>query len=305
MNTDQIMEQLLPFRFKIYGMTEPAESGPGLPDLAFDKCGFFFCRKGYFDVVLNGRNYRIEPGKMFVYMPTCMIRFVGHGEGAEGVVVDYDLDDMIPMVNKVIETQQLFFLRENPYVMMSEPEYWSISRLVDSLEEKVRGISGKTGERRDRKLLLELLRSLGQTLCLEVLNVYFANQPMAELVQSKKDLVFQNFMLNLFRSYRRQREVVFYARQQHLSPRYFSTVIKERSGYSASQWIVRLVLAESKYLLSTTNLSIKEIADRLNFPSQSFFGRYFKQYAGISPKDFRQEISEGRQMQDRRADGIC
>ena len=32
---------------------------------------------------------------------------------------------------------------------------------------------------------------------------------------------------------------------------------------------------------------IKEIADQLNFPTQSFFGKYFKQYVGISPKEYR------------------
>jgi AraC family transcriptional activator of pobA len=30
-----------------------------------------------------------------------------------------------------------------------------------------------------------------------------------------------------------------------------------------------------------------EIADQLNFPTQSFFGKYFKQYVGISPKEYR------------------
>ena len=33
--------------------------------------------------------------------------------------------------------------------------------------------------------------------------------------------------------------------------------------------------------------SIKEIATKLNFPTQSFFGKYFKQYVGISPKEYR------------------
>ena len=31
----------------------------------------------------------------------------------------------------------------------------------------------------------------------------------------------------------------------------------------------------------------KEIADALGFPNQSFFGRYFRQYTGISPTEFR------------------
>lgn len=294
-----MMEQKLPFHFKVYGYKDLADRKLGFSGLAFDKCGFFFCRRGYFDVMLDGKDYRIDRRKMFVYMPTCLIRFMQCGEDAEGVSVDFNIDSIIPMVNKVIEMEQLFFLRENPYVEMSEEEYQCISNLTRFIEVKTGTMADRIDGRQERKLSLELLRSMSQTLCLEVLNVCFAHRQIVFQAPSKQDLVFHNFMLNLFRSYRRQRDVVFYAGQQHLSPRYFSAVIKERSGYSVSQWIIRLVLAESKYLLETTDLSIKEIADRLNFPSQSFFGRYFKQYIGVSPKDYRQEMLERERKQMR------
>ncbi len=291
------MEQQLPFQLKILGRTDLADRKYGFSGLAFDKCGFFFCRKGSFEVMLNGREYRIDQGKLFVYMPTCLIRFVRCDEEAEGVTVVFNIDSVIPMVNKVIETEQLFFLRENPYVEMTGAEYQAVSHMAAFMERKLSDMNSRPDNRQERKLALELLRSMAQSLCLEVLNVYFAHHRVIARMPSKQDLVFHHFMLNLFRSYRRQRDVTFYARQQHLSTRYFSSVIKERSGYSASQWIVRLVLAESKYLLETTELSIKEIADQLNFPSQSFFGRYFKQYMGVSPKDYRQEMLEGEKRQ--------
>lgn len=78
-------------------------------------------------------------------------------------------------------------------------------------------------------------------------------------------------MLALFRLYRKERDVAYYARMQHITPRYFSTIIKEKSGNSALQWIVQMVITEAKQLLEGSDLSIKEIADQLNFPTQSFF----------------------------------
>ena len=33
--------------------------------------------------------------------------------------------------------------------------------------------------------------------------------------------------------------------------------------------------------------TIQQIADELNFPSQSFFGKYFKKNIGVSPKEYR------------------
>ena len=91
-----------------------------------------------------------------------------------------------------------------------------------------------------------------------------------------------------------QGHVSFYARMQHITPRYFSAIIKEKTGDSALQWIVRMVITEAKQLLEESDLSIKEIADQLNFPTQSFFGKYFKQYVGVSPKEYRNNAATTR-----------
>jgi AraC-like DNA-binding protein len=37
-------------------------------------------------------------------------------------------------------------------------------------------------------------------------------------------------------------------------------------------------------LLKSTNQTVQEISDKMNFSNQSFFGRYFKQYVGLSPR---------------------
>ena len=47
------------------------------------------------------------------------------------------------------------------------------------------------------------------------------------------------------------------------------------------------MILEAKVLLKSSNLNIQQIADELNFPSQSFFGKYFKKLTGVSPKEFR------------------
>ena len=66
-----------------------------------------------------------------------------------------------------------------------------------------------------------------------------------------------------------------------------SALIKEVSGRSAAQWIDDYVILEAKSLLKYSDLSIQEIAYRLNFSTQSFFGKYFKQHTGISPGQYK------------------
>jgi len=72
-----------------------------------------------------------------------------------------------------------------------------------------------------------------------------------------------------------------------LSPKYVSRMIKEYSGRKAIDWICEYVVAEACIMLQHTDLTVQEIAYRLNFPTQSAFGKYFKEGMGMSPKRYR------------------
>ena len=44
---------------------------------------------------------------------------------------------------------------------------------------------------------------------------------------------------------------------------------------------------DAKSQLKSTNRSVQEISDSLNFANMSFFGKYFKRYTGMSPLEYR------------------
>lgn len=89
--------------------------------------------------------------------------------------------------------------------------------------------------------------------------------------------------------YRHTRHIDPYARQLGVSSKHLSSVVKELTGRSASEWISEYVINEAKTLLRFTTMNVQEISDVLNFPSQSFFGKYFKRHTGLSPKAFREQ----------------
>ncbi len=84
-----------------------------------------------------------------------------------------------------------------------------------------------------------------------------------------------------------QRNVSFYARQLNITPKYLSAAVKEVSGKTAARWIDESVILEAKTLLKYSGMSIQEIAYHLNFSTQSFFGKYFKQHTGTSPSRYK------------------
>ena len=79
----------------------------------------------------------------------------------------------------------------------------------------------------------------------------------------------------------------WYAKEMNITPKYLSEVISATSRRSPNEWIDKFVTAEMRSLLRHTDMRMGEIAQRLGFTSQSFFGKYFKENVGISPSDYR------------------
>ena len=289
-----MIEQQMPFRRILLTSDTFQILKEGQIISTFNKCGIFYCQRGSVEVSLEGCHYHIKPGDVYIYMASTLVHLLHKSEDAEGIMVEVDFYYILPIVNKVINVESQLFMRKNPCVSLSGEQCAHFEYLLNNLWDRINAEDCQNENVQYQHLKLELIKSMGQTICYEILNMYFTNQPLQPLQQGKKDVVFQNFMLSLFRFYRKERDVSFYARMQHITPRYFSAIIKEKTGDSALQWIVRMVITEAKQLLEESDLSIKEIADQLNFPTQSFFGKYFKQYVGVSPKEYRNNAATTR-----------
>lgn len=89
--------------------------------------------------------------------------------------------------------------------------------------------------------------------------------------------------------YRESREVRFYAELLNLTPKYFGTVVREATGIGVVEWIAKYVVIQAKFLLlHYPGLTIQQISHQLGFTEQTSFSRYFKTYAGMSPKEYRE-----------------
>lgn len=72
----------------------------------------------------------------------------------------------------------------------------------------------------------------------------------------------------------------------------FRKLFKEYTGVAPAMYQQELRLQRAKEMLSTTNISIKEIAYRLNFDSPDYFSAKFKIKTGRKPSDFRREMQQ-------------
>ena len=102
--------------------------------------------------------------------------------------------------------------------------------------------------------------------------------------------IINRFFPLLIEHCRTERSLEFYAGKLFITPNYLSRVIRESTGKTVGDWIESYVVTEAKALLGKAEMTIQQISHELNFPTQSFFGKYFKRIAGISPSDYRRSL---------------
>lgn len=108
---------------------------------------------------------------------------------------------------------------------------------------------------------------------------------------TRKHELFHQFMSLLDTHIIEHRDVLFYADKLCITPRYLRKITMGNALSESPKAIIdKRLIAEIKVLLQSTDLTVQEIADRLNFPDQSYLSRYFKMNCGITPTDYRNEI---------------
>jgi YesN/AraC family two-component response regulator len=77
------------------------------------------------------------------------------------------------------------------------------------------------------------------------------------------------------------------AREVYLSKSYLSSMFKEETGISLTEYITKVRIEKSKRLLTENSISISAIAKQCGFKDQSYFTKVFKKETGTSPKKYR------------------
>lgn len=247
--------------------------------ICLEQNGFLLCKQGSISLVMDEHLYNVRKGDLYVYPAFSQTYIHSVSDDLKGVVGKADFDFVLSSLDSIADTQSHVYIRFHPLVSLTSVQYQCIEKLIE-------GIRSRDGIHTN--LRTQIVSALVQAFCYEVIDAYITNSKQIQSKkQTRKDKIFQNFLVALHRNFHIHRDVRFYAELQHLTPRYFSTLVHEVSGKTPLQWIVLFVITEAKHLLSNPKMSIKEVADKLSFSEQSFFGRYFKQYAGCSPSEYR------------------
>ena len=85
--------------------------------------------------------------------------------------------------------------------------------------------------------------------------------------------------------------VQFLAEQLNISAGYLSDMLRSLTGQNAQQHIHTRLIEKAKELLSTTNLTVSEVAYQLGFEHPQSFSKFFRTKAKLSPLEFKQSFN--------------
>lgn len=105
--------------------------------------------------------------------------------------------------------------------------------------------------------------------------------------------VMQHFARHIEGHYREHLSVSEYAREVGISVTQLNYLCREFHNGNALSVLHHRLMLEAKRSLQYTSMSITQLSDYLGFSDATYFSRFFRRYADMSPKVFREKMSKG------------
>jgi AraC family transcriptional regulator, transcriptional activator of pobA len=135
---------------------------------------------------------------------------------------------------------------------------------------------------------INILKHYLYILLYTVKRIYVQQYPAQSPQQPSRELELAGRFEELIeRYYLDFKSINSYASRLFITPKYLSQVTKNVYGKTAKEIIMEKILHEAKSLLVQTDLSLTQIASRLEFTDTSNFIKFFKKLSGEGPTDFR------------------
>ena len=237
------------------------------------------CTKGKISYKMDAKQQVVKAGDLLVVSERHIIDEYKPSKDMEGLCIMMSVDFFHEIIKNVHDVSSLFvFARMKPVLKLKAEE-------IETFKEYFQFVKQKLSDNHNH-FRKDLIRTLMLSMFYDVGNVIYRVKSFDKSLLAYEK-VFTAFLQMLEENCRKERRVAWYAQQLKITPKYLSQAVKRVSGQSAVEWIENYVTMELRVMLKNSSLSIKEIANEMNFPNQSFLGKYFKEHVGMSPSTYR------------------
>jgi AraC-like DNA-binding protein len=231
--------------------------------------------------VIDFREYEMSKGSLFFISPGQVHRFE-EWKRVKGGSVLFTADFFLQDQGNNEQLFELIFLDNvyfQPHLTPGKTNFSEIVRTIHLIaEEKGRDDPSRSILRSYLHILMAQIKR-----CVEADPSNIVARPYLLLFKQFQRLLETNFLENLAPG--------DYAEKLNITPHHLNHVVKQVTGKTSTEVIRERSVLEAKRLFMFTDLSVSEIAARLNYFDSSYFTKIFKGTTGKSPSEFRRGIS--------------
>jgi AraC family transcriptional regulator, transcriptional activator of pobA len=226
-------------------------------------------------------NFKVKPYQVYFMIPGQV-----HSWSFEGKVDGYVINFSVPFF-------QSFLL--NPDYIAQLPFFNGIADdSVIDLPEDLHALTRSIFEQiiAESENNLRLSPDMVKTLLLQFfISVSRLSTQQSKAVTAYNYTLFRNFQQLVEKNFATLKLPRDYAAMLYITPNHLNAWCNEVMNMAAGEVIRQRIALEAKRLLVNFDLSIGEIAYRLNFEDNSYFSRFFKKEEGVSPEQFRKHFN--------------
>ena len=239
---------------------------------------FLLCFQGTCTITVHLTQYTMKKGTLLILLPDLYFQVLEQSDDCKFIFAGFatELVRSSSLFSKSIEYTPFIF--EKPVLQLEKKGYELMYSYIRIIIKAKYIYNNVITQEQAALTFTQLILGLGNL----IKNGKSVNQQYNRNQEIVKELV-RTVVMN----YHTERNVSFYAEKMHLSPQHLSTTIKKITGKTLTDIISSFIINDAKAKLKSTEMTIQEIAYSLNFPDISFFGKYFKRYTGMSPKQYR------------------
>lgn len=274
--------QIIDEEFAIFRVTSPRQLPIGVVKMSPAMLGV--CIQGTMRLVIENKEVELRPNIVFAILPERLVEIRYTSPDFQALHICFSsnfIDEALPHQEQL--SNLLVYFVENPIAKFSVIES---ERMIVWGRQTYQYASMTYHPMRK-----EIIRSMMSILFFDVSGILMYHLHPKQST-SKGEHLFVQFLRSVSQHCFKERSVSFYANLLGVSPKHLTATITRISGRSSLDWITRYAIIEAKALLKNSDKSIYDISKELNFASQSFFGKFFKANTGLSPNQYRREISE-------------
>lgn len=241
-------------------------------------CIFALCTEGSIIVSINLMDTEVKQGDFIILLPGTIIQFYGQKEKVRLCFAGFS-EHCLNGVNLIQSTMSSYsYILEAPVMPVNET-IASYFKDYFTLLSRISTGAYMPNTRMAQNILNNILYGI---------DVLYSKYPTQQKsAKSRKEEICRELIQLVIENYTVERRAQFYAEKLGISLQHLSTTVKQVTGRNVLDIIAHVVIIDIKAKLKSTNMTIQEIAYSLNFPSASFFGKYFKRHMGMSPLEYR------------------